>query len=154
MLNPESQHIPGALDAAQMEAMLADPNSTFIDDIPARPGHVQKWIRVTLAGEDDARNVGKMQRLGWKPREASTVPNGYSPPTIRNTALGDVIGVGDLVLFEIPEILAQRYRSIKDAKLQQQMQAVNMQRARDTGDALTEVNHRSTATPIPTIADD
>jgi hypothetical protein len=68
----------------------------------ARAGYTQRWIRIRLGTEDDARNSMRKFREGWLPRQLDTVPVGYAPPTFSHSRLGNVIGVEDLILCEMP----------------------------------------------------
>jgi len=67
-----------------------------------RAGFTQRWIRVKLGNEEDARNSMRKFREGWLPRQLDTVPDGYSPPTFSHSRMGNVIGVEDLILCEMP----------------------------------------------------
>jgi len=67
-----------------------------------RAGFTQRWIRVRLGTDEDARNSMRKFREGWLPRQLDTVPDGYSPPTFSHSRLGNVIGVEDLILCEMP----------------------------------------------------
>jgi len=80
--------------------------------MPARPGYVQRWVRTMQTGErggDDAINIAKRYNQGWRPRAASTIPEGAQCPTIKFGQYGDVIGVQGMILMERPEQLHQRY---------------------------------------------
>ena len=67
-----------------------------------RDGHTQRWIRIRVGNNDDSKNSMKKFREGWLPRSVESVPNGYAPPTFLHPRLGDVIGVDDLILCEMP----------------------------------------------------
>ncbi len=118
----------------------------FIDDVKARDGMTQMWVRVLLNNEPDVRNISKVARQGWRPRALDTVPKGFSPPTVRHPQIGNVIGVGDLVLYEIP---TKRHNLIKASyrtRLNEQLRAVNNQVERATDGQLEVLVNKSTAT--------
>lgn len=69
---------------------------------PARDDFTQRWIRIRWGNEEDVSNSSRKFREGWLPRSAESVPVGYLPPTIRHARLGNLIGVGDLILCEMP----------------------------------------------------
>lgn len=98
----------------------------------ARPGMAQRWIRVSIRSEDDPSNVARSFQEGWKPRQASTVPNDFAAPTISHGRFAGYIGVHGLILCEMPaKRLAQRdayYRDITD----RQTQAVGTDLAKDS----------------------
>ena len=73
-----------------------------LDAPPPRAGFTQRWIRYRQGNDEDAKNTIKMFRQGWLPRPADSVPEGLLPPTVRHPKMGNVIGVDDLILCEIP----------------------------------------------------
>lgn len=87
-----------------------------------RPGMTQRWIRVRLGNEEDARNSMRKFREGWMPRQLDTVPEGYAPPTFSHSRLGNVIGVEDLILCEMPIKKAEQrnahYRAKRDRMIE------------------------------------
>jgi hypothetical protein len=68
---------------------------------PPRPGYVNRFIRTSFGPMRDAANLRRRIREGWRPVKASSVP-GQSLPTIHLDRVGDVIGVEDLILCEMP----------------------------------------------------
>lgn len=143
---PAAQTPEGPLDAGQGESDILFGERPFIDDIPARPGMAQKWIRTLLNGQDDVRNITRMLQLGWKPRPLDSVPGGFSPPTLRHKQLGNVIGVGDLVLCEMPQARADRLKEVSRQKLRTQMAAISKKAEEDTGGRLETVERKSKVT--------
>jgi len=73
-----------------------------LDAPEPRQGFTQRWIRIRTGNVEDAKNSMKKFREGWLPRGLETVPQGYAPPTFLHSQLGDVIGVDDLILCEMP----------------------------------------------------
>jgi hypothetical protein len=74
------------------------------------PGYRQRWIRVRLTHKNDPTNVYRKFREGWRPRPASSVPEGYSLPTIQLGQFGECIGVEDMILCQMPEKVFQQMR--------------------------------------------
>ena len=68
----------------------------------ARPGYTQRWIRVATKGKDDAINISKKFREGWKPRSADTVPEHYRTAKIEQGRYAGFIGVEGMILCELP----------------------------------------------------
>jgi hypothetical protein len=98
-----------------------------LDAPPPRPGFEQRWIRMTLkGGEHDVQNVNTKSRLGWTPRDPTTIPEGqlFSSISTQAGAHGGVIRVGNMVLHEIDKRLLKRQRQINMAKAQAQEEAV------------------------------
>lgn len=75
---------------------------------PARPGYRQKWLRVSIFGRDDVRNVARQFREGWMPRPADTTPKNLHVPRINGGQFAGCIGVEGMVLCEIPERMAEQ----------------------------------------------
>ena len=99
----------------------------------ARPGFVQRWIRVGSMGQDDPTNTARKLREGWKPRPAASVPPDYHAPTLSHGKWAGCIGVEGMLLCEMPQSMAdkrnkhyqQKTESVTNAiesELQQQSQ--------------------------------
>lgn len=97
---------------------------SMLEAPPPRPGYVQRWIRSAIGASADPKNVSQRFREGWKPRAASTVPRGYTPPTIMHGQFGEVIGVEGNILCEMPIRMAQQREAFYRKKALQQTQAV------------------------------
>ena len=69
---------------------------SLLDAPPCPAGFRQRWIRVSIVGQDDARNVSLMRREGWEFVRAEEHPE-HAPP-VQDGKYAGVIGVGDLVL--------------------------------------------------------
>ena len=89
-----------------------------------RAGYTQRWIRVRLGNDEDARNAMRKFREGWLPRALDSVPEGYSPPTFLHARLGNVIGVEDLILCEMPVRKARQRNAYYKAKLSRMIEGI------------------------------
>lgn len=87
-------------------------------------GFTQRWIRIRHGNEDDAKNSMKKFREGWLPRSLETVPEGYVPPTFLHSRLGDVIGVDDLILCEMPIKKAKQRNAYYRAKTERMIEGI------------------------------
>ncbi len=96
----------------------------ILDAPPARPGFAQRWVRTTLEGKDDPRNVAKRMNERWRPRRADTVPKGYHAPTIQHGEYAGYIGVEGVVLMERPEKVQNAVRKRNRDMARAQMQGV------------------------------
>lgn len=76
-----------------------------------RPGMRQRWVRVGTLNRDDATNLARKLREGWKPRQADTIPDTYKYPTLQNGQFAGFVGVEQMVLMEMPE---KRWRQRRD----------------------------------------
>ncbi len=91
-----------------------------LDAPPPLPGYEQRWIRFQLGDKNDPRNWSRKMRERWAPRKLDTVPSQHMPPTLSHTALGEVVGVGDLILCHRPrEIGLARKKFFRDKTARQ-----------------------------------
>lgn len=80
-----------------------------------RPGYVQRWIRVGVKGKDDAKNVSKSFREGWKPRDAASVPKNWHTAKAEHGKFAGYILVEGMLLCELPvKQNNQRKKFIRD----------------------------------------
>lgn len=89
-----------------------------------RPGYTQRWVRIKLGTEDDARNSMRKFREGWLPRPLDSCPEGYVPPTFLHSRLGNVIGVEDLILCEMPIKKALQRNAHYEAKKNRMIEGI------------------------------
>ena len=93
-----------------------------LDAPEPRAGFTQRWVRIRVGNSEDSKNSMKKFREGWLPRSVESVPVGYQPPTFLHPRLGDVIGVDDLILCEMPISKARQrnayYENRKDRMLE------------------------------------
>lgn len=91
---------------------------------PPRPGMMQRWIRFTLEGEEDPRNVSRKMREGWRPRSPDTIPADFmAGSSVKQADLGRLV-VDDLMLCEMPAERYQQRKRYYDAQTRNQMEAV------------------------------
>jgi len=95
-----------------------------LDFPPARPGYVNRLIRIRLGTTADLARLRQTTREGWRPIKASSLQDN-SLPTIHLNQFGDVIGVEDLVLCEMPERLDQQRKAFYAAEQVRMNQASN-----------------------------
>jgi hypothetical protein len=121
-----------------------------------RPGFTQRWIRIKLGNEEDARNSMRKFREGWLPRQLDTVPAGHAPPTFSHSRLGNVIGVEDLILCEMPIRKALQRNAYFQAKRDRMIEGIendlrNVQSGgpRIARTAKTQVTKRRLRVPDP-----
>lgn len=93
-----------------------------LDAPPARPGYVNRFIRVRLGTTRDVANWQAKHREGWRPVKASSVIDRSLPTTHHDGA--EVIGVDDLILCEMPEKVFEQRMAFYRRKLQAQNAAI------------------------------
>jgi hypothetical protein len=94
------------------------------DNIPPRDGFVQRWVRTTINGIEDQKNVQKKYNRGWRPRLLDTVPKGQFVMNIDFNGQ-QVIGIHGMILMERPEALHNRQQASVRNSIDLQMQAVD-----------------------------
>lgn len=118
-----------------------------LDAPPPRPGYTQRWIRIRLGNQEDSRNSMRKFREGWLPRKLETVPEGFLPPTFLHSRLGDVIGVDDLILCEMPIKKARQRNAYYKRKVANMVEAIESDLRRvDSGGPRIGVESRTVVT--------
>lgn len=96
--------------------LLPDPNP--------EPGYVFRWIRVSMLGVDDPKNISTSFAEGWEPVKASMHPE-VKMFNAGQSKFPDSIEVGGLVLCKIPaEFMDQRSDHFQQ-KTEREAQAVD-----------------------------
>lgn len=77
-------------------------------------GYVFRWIRVSMMGQDDPKNISSSMAEGWEPVKASMHPE-IKLFSLGNSRIPDSIEVGGLVLCKIPaEFMEQRDQHFRE----------------------------------------
>jgi hypothetical protein len=108
---------------------------------------VQRWIRVSIRGEDDPRNVNMRSREGWSPRPIDTIPEDFIFLASRAAQKGGHFVVDDLMLCEMPKEVYEQRAAYYRRQTEQQMAAVetDLERAQ-TGPIAIQREHTSRVT--------
>ena len=94
-------------------------------DAPKPPdGHVHRWVRMEVRGQDDRKNVMARLREGWEPVRSDEDPD-FDSPVVNDGKFEGVIGVGGLILCRIPVETIQERSEYFASKTQNQMDAVD-----------------------------
>jgi hypothetical protein len=86
----------------------------LLPDLTPEPGYVFRWIRVSMMGQDDPKNISTSFAEGWEPVKAS------QHPEVRLFSMGqnrfpDSIEIGGLLACKIPaEFMEQRAQHFQD----------------------------------------
>jgi len=134
-----------------------------LDAPPAREGYVNRFIRIRLGTVKDTARLRNAIREGWRPVKASSVSD-RSLPTTSVDQYGEVIGVEDLILCEMPEhVHAQRKKFFADKQrrqnqaIERQLKGVSREDVAGFG-PITATRHSSVTAAAPTrrveVADD
>ena len=76
------------------------PPST-LDAPPAPEGFVHRWVRESVMGYDDKKNLSARFRVGFELVRADEYPD-FEAPTVQDGKHAGVIGVGGLLLARFP----------------------------------------------------
>ena len=122
------------------------PPTNLPDPLP-EPGYVYRWVRTSILGDADNRNVSMRMREGWEPVLAEDHPELMIASDRGSTFEGN-IEVGGLVLCKtLAENMAKRDRYYSQMA-QRQMQSVdqNFMRENDPRMPLLRTEHTSHTT--------
>ena len=105
-------------------------------DAPEPPeGYVYRWIRESMAGQQDQANMSKRIREGWEPVMATDHPD-FEAPSYDDGKHAGVIGVGGLILAKMPtETVAER-RAYYAKLAGDQMEAVDHNLMRESNSVM------------------
>jgi hypothetical protein len=97
-----------------------------------QPGYKYRWIRVSLGGQADARNISIKLREGWEPVKVEEQPQ-YGLLVNGEGRWKDCVQVGDVLLCKTPEELAEQRNKHYLQQSEQQIKAVdnNLMRQND-----------------------
>lgn len=107
-------------DATHQQAAAAWIRPSSLEAPPAREGKTQRWVRKSLRGADDPKNLNRSWREGWRPRPPESLPEEWRVYATFADKDEGMIVVDDLILMEIDsEIIAARTTAIANATEQQ-----------------------------------
>jgi hypothetical protein len=98
---------------------------TLLPDPAPEPGYKYRWIRVSMMGQNDPRNVSTKLREGWEPVRAEDHPeiSGYLEND--NQRFKDNIVVGGLMLCKTPTEFVEQRNAYYQAQAEAQMRSVD-----------------------------
>lgn len=99
-----------------------------LDAPPPRDGFVNRFIRVRLGTVRDTARLRNAIREGWRPVKRESVSD-RTLPSIHLENVGDVIGVEDLILCEMPESVFKKRQEFYRTKQRRQNAAIERQLA-------------------------
>jgi len=89
-----------------------------------QPGYAYRWIRVSMVGQADARNVSSKFREGWEPVRIEEQPQ-FKMLVDPNSRFKDNIEVAGLLLCKIPEELMTQRKEYFARKNKAQIESVD-----------------------------
>lgn len=121
-----------------------------------RQGMTQRWVRKSLFGADDPKNLNRSWREGWRPRSPDTLPEDWRIYATFADKNEGMIVVDDLILMEIDSsILAARKEAIRKATAMQ-IESVehDLESAQVKGHPIVKEHKTSVTHPGIRVADD
>jgi len=110
------------------------PPSTL--DAPKAPeGFVHRWIRESVMGHDDKKNLSARLREGFELVRADEYPD-YESPTVQEGRYSGVIGVGGLLLARFPLQTKRERDKYFAGKTEDQMTAVDNDLMRESNPSM------------------
>lgn len=117
----------------------APPSS--LDAPPAPEGFVHRWIRASVMGYDDKKNLSARVREGFELVRADEYPD-FEAPTIQDGRHAGVIGVGGLVLARFPAETREERNAYYGKRTQDQLKAVDNDLMREQHPSMPISNER------------
>ncbi len=148
-------------DATHPESETPWIRPSSLDAPPASEGMTQRWVRQSVRGAADPKNLNRSWREGWRPRAPETLTEEWRIYANFADKENGMIVVDDLILMEIDSgVLARRKRAIEKAT-SRQMQSVDhdLESAQIAGhpivkDHKTSVSYPSQRVQPAGVADD
>ena len=116
------------------------PPST-LDAPPPPEGFVHRWIRESVMGYDDKKNLSARLREGFELVRADEYPD-FEAPTIQDGKHAGVIGVGGLVLARFPDEIREQRNDYYRQRTKDQMTAVDNDLMREQHPSMPIENNR------------
>ena len=116
-----------------------------------KPGNVHRWVRISILGVDDDKNMSMRLREGWEPVRADEHPECIGPIHSEGRFSG-VIGVGDLILMKWDERMQAAKKRYVDSKTERLQSAMDSDLFRDEDPRMPiHVDRRSSVSTGPGI---
>lgn len=132
-----------------------------LDAPPPREGKTQRWIRKSVHGAADPKNLNRQWREGWRPRPADTLPDDWLVYANFADKNDGTIVVDDLILMEIDTRILDGRRDATEQATRRQMEGVehDLEKTQIAGhpivkDHKTSVSHPARRVQPQRVADD
>jgi hypothetical protein len=114
---------------------------------PNDDGIKYRWLRVSMGGEDDARNISKRKREGYEFVKKDEHPD-FDVPMHETGKYAGVIGSGDLVLAKIPVEMAEAKSEYYRNKTKSQTSAVEADILKEQHPSMPLTQKRSSSVSV------
>jgi hypothetical protein len=145
-------------DATHQEEPAAWIRPSSLDAPPARQGMTQRWVRKSLRGADDPKNLNRTWREGWRPRDPDSLSEEWRIyANFANKSEGMIV-VDDLILMEIDSGVLTRRKAAIEKATDMQMRSVDhdLESAQIAGHPIVKDHKTSVSHPAKQVrvADD
>ena len=138
-----------------------EPNAlTIPDPVQARfdnQGLALRWIRISIKGNDDKKNVGNKLQLGWEFVSPEEVPEMALTSFVRDEGrYQGAVCRGDVALVKMPAGKVNSRRKFYEQKANDQMDAVNAQLMKSSDSRMPITNSSRSVTTkgrVPSFQD-
>jgi len=110
-------------------------------------GYEYRWIRVSMLGKDDGRNVSTKFREGWEPVKLEEQPQ-FQLLTDPNTRFKDGIEIGGLLLCKTPAEFVQQRSAYYAKQTAAQTEAVDNNLMRQSDPRMPIFKERKSSTSV------
>ncbi len=145
-------------DATHQEEPAAWIRPSSLDAPPARQGMTQRWVRKSLRGADDPKNLNRTWREGWRPRDPDSLSEEWRIYANFADKSEGMIVVDDLILMEIDSGVLTRRKAAIEKATNMQMRSVDhdLESAQIAGHPIIKDHKTSVSHPAKAIrvADD
>lgn len=111
-------HVDGISEDRATHPEVAKPwiRPSNIDAPPPQAGMVQRWVRRSVRGVVDTKNLNRAWREGWRPVPPESLPEEWRIYSQYADKEEGVVVVDDMQLMQIPEsVIAAKRKAIADA---------------------------------------
>jgi hypothetical protein len=117
----------------------------LLPEIKKQPGWEYRWIRTSMVGQSDARNVSSRMREGWEPVKLADHPEMqfFVDPNSRHP---DSIEIGGLLLCKTPKEFVDQRNAFYAAQAQAQVDAVDNNLMRESDSRMPLFKERKSTT--------
>ena len=129
--------------AKEERAPLVWTQPQLLPDIEPEEGYEYRWIRTSMMGQSDARNISMKFREGWVTVKASDHPEAHMfiDP---NSRYKDAIEVGGLILCKTPKELVQQRNKFYQNQAEDQITSVDNGYMRENDPRMKKFSERNT----------
>ena len=148
-------------DATHPQDAAAWIRPSSLDAPPCQEGMTQRWVRKSIRGADDPKNLNRTWREGWRPRSPDTLTEEWRIYANFADSNNGMIVVDDLILMEIDSKVDAARKAALQHQTASQMRGVehDLESSQIAGhpiinDSRSSVSHPSRRLQPTAVADD